>query len=51
MPPGKPNTDEVRTPTVADVLLHDFDEQDLGLESGNLAAMRGPRFYRTLALG
>jgi alkaline phosphatase D len=49
--PGTPNADEFLAPPVADVPLHQFDERGLGLEPGNLAAIRSLAVHRTLRLG
>ena len=49
--PGAPNVDEFRAPRVADAPLRQFDEQGLGIDPGNLAAIRSLRVYRSLRLG
>jgi len=49
--PGRPNADEFHVPKVADVPLREMDDQGLGLEAGNLAAIRSLRYYRSLRLG
>jgi alkaline phosphatase D len=49
--PGQPNADEFHAPKVADAPLRELDDQGLGLEAGNLAAIRSLRYYRSLRLG
>ena len=49
--PGAPNVDAFRAPQVTDAPLHQFDEQGLGIDLDNLAAIRSLRVYRTLRLG
>ena len=49
--PGAPNADAFRAPRVADAPLRQLDQQGLGLDPGNLAAIRSLRFYRSLRLG
>ncbi len=49
--PGAPNADEFRPPRVADAPLLALDHDGLGLDPGNLAAIRSLRVYRSLRLG
>jgi alkaline phosphatase D len=49
--PGEPGVDRYVAPTVADRPIKDFDEQGLGLEAGNLAAIGSLKLYRTMRWG
>jgi alkaline phosphatase D len=49
--PGNPRADAFVSPRVTDAPLRDFDEHGLGLDAGNLAAIRSLTVYRTLRLG
>ena len=49
--PGAPNVDEFHAPPVTDAPLRQLDEQGLGVDPDNLAAVRSLRVYRTLRLG
>ena len=49
--PGTPNAVEFRAPRVADAPLRQFDEQGLGIDPDNLAAIRSLQVYRTVRLG
>jgi alkaline phosphatase D len=49
--PGAPNVDEFHAPPVTDAPLRQLDEQGLGVDPDNLAAIRSLRVYRSLRLG
>jgi alkaline phosphatase D len=49
--PGEPGIDRYVAPAVADKAIKDFDEQGLGLEPGNLAAIGSLKLYRTMRWG
>ena len=49
--PGAPNVDEFHAPPVTDAPLRQLDEQGLGVDPDNLAAVRSLRVYRSLRLG
>jgi alkaline phosphatase D len=49
--PRNADVDEFLAPRVADVSLREFDDHGLGLDPGNLAAVRSMTVYRSLRVG
>ncbi|HEX6534801.1 MAG TPA: alkaline phosphatase D family protein [Gemmatimonadaceae bacterium] len=49
--PGTRSLERFEAPRVADVPIHDFDEHGLGLEPGNLAAIRSLTLHRAMRWG
>jgi alkaline phosphatase D len=49
--PGKAGLDQFTAPAVADTPIRDFDQNGMGQEPGNLAAVNCLKLYRTLRWG
>jgi alkaline phosphatase D len=49
--PGQPDADRFEPPSVEDIPLRQFDENGLGLEPGNIAAIESLKLFRTLRWG
>jgi alkaline phosphatase D len=49
--PGAQHVDRYKAPAVSDTPIQDFDDQGLGREPGNLAAINSLKIFRTLRWG